>query len=143
MRNAIEQGLAQPLGIFRELDLSREMFARFQSRGEAADRDRDDEVGRESQRVFEFRDVQGEERRDEEEIPRQRAKRGDEQDRAAIQDHPGKQHAEQVDERNGCVTSKRCQEPASDGESGHTCDRGNVFLQRRERTRSRDIICGR
>ena len=38
VRDAIEQRLAQPLGILRELNLGREMLPRFQLRRQAADR---------------------------------------------------------------------------------------------------------
>ena len=64
MGNAIEQRLAQSLGFMGELDLRGEMLACLELRGQAADRDRDDEVGREGQSIFELRDVQGKERRD-------------------------------------------------------------------------------
>ena len=100
MRDAIEQRLAQPLGFLRELHLGGEMLAGFQLRGQAADGERDDEIGREGERVLEFRDVEGEERRDEKEIPGERAKRGDEQDRAAIQENAGQENAEQIDQRD-------------------------------------------
>lgn len=104
MRHAIEQCLAQALGIRGELNLGGEMFAGLQLRSQAADCDSDDEVGREGERIFEFRDVQGEERRDEQEIPGQRAERCDQENRAAVENHSREQHSEKVDERDGCVT---------------------------------------
>ena len=123
MGNAIEQSLAQPLGFVGELDLRGEMFAGLELSGQAADGEGDDEIGREGERVLELRDVQGEKRRDEKEIPGQRAQRRDEEDRPAIQKNPGEEHAEQEDERNGPVTDERSEQPAGHGEAGDTDDR--------------------
>ena len=69
MGNAIEQRFAESLRFLGELDLGGEMFARLKLRRQATDGDRDDEVGREGERIFKLCDMQGEERRNKEEIP--------------------------------------------------------------------------
>src|SRR4029077_17860509 len=62
--NAIEQRLAEPLGLEAELDLRGEVFPGLELRGQAADRDRNDEVGGKGQSIFELRNVQSKEWRD-------------------------------------------------------------------------------
>ena len=143
MGNAIEQCLTQSLGFVGELDLRSEMLAGLELRGQAADGDRDDEVGREGQRIFELRDVQSKERRNKQKIPGKRAQGRHQQNRSAIQNHPGKQHAEKKNERNRPVAGQRRQEPAGDGQRGHT-DYGQAYSRGNEggrQDRVRTVRC--
>src|SRR4029434_3792451 len=80
VRHAVEQSFAETLRFLCQLNLGREMLACLQLRSQAADRDRDDEVSRKSQRIFELRDVQRKQWWDKQKIPGKRAECCNQQD---------------------------------------------------------------
>src|SRR4029077_3977790 len=81
------------------------LFALPQFCREVTDDERDHEIGAEHHEVVEVGDVKGEARRDEEKIPKQRAERGEKKRRRPAQSCGGENDGEQIEKRNGPVTS--------------------------------------
>jgi hypothetical protein len=84
----------------------------------------DGEVGAEHQAVFELRDGEGEERRDEEEIPRERTGHTGGEHGPAADAQAERDDREKVDQADGEIARMRNDEPAGEGECGE--DGGDV-----------------
>ena len=76
------------------------LFALAQLRGEMTDDERDHEIGAEHHEIVEVRDVKSEARRNEEEIPEQRAERGEKERRPAAQSRGGEHDRQQIKKRD-------------------------------------------